>query len=300
MARENKIVKALLAGRPERKGEWRLTGDDACVLPAWALAGEVIVASTDGLEEGIHFLDGWLEPEDLAWKLVAVNLSDLAAMGAEPMGYLMALAWPERMDVELAHRMGVAFRECEAHWDCPLLGGDTDLTRGPLRLTGTMLGRTPTPLLRSAAKAGDRLFVSGPLGGAAAVVARRLAGDAPDLSNPDWQDADRRFRRPLPRLDVSRRVLGRATAAIDLSDGLLPDLERLCTSSGLAARLDLESIPFHRLVRPATVRAWGLEGGEDYELLVAGPADLKNACRDLIEIGELVSGEPGSVEVAGL
>jgi thiamine-monophosphate kinase len=261
-------------------------GDDACVVPVGGSVGRLL-ASCDALEEGVHFRQGWLSLEDLAHKLVAVNLSDVAAMGGEPFGILASIAWPSRRSRDDAERFGRALQDaCEAH-ACPLLGGDTDVRDAPLRVEATVLARCERPLLRSGGRAGDRLFVSGPLGGAALAVA---SWDGVPL--PEGDDALGRFRRPVPRLDVGRAVRDLATAAIDLSDGLRSDAARLAASSGLAARLHAHRVPLHPSV-PDADRELALSGGEDYELLVAGPAEMVSACAGLVEIGELVHGEPG-------
>ena len=286
MAREQRILDALFQGRD------RPPDDDGALL-APPSSGHLVL-TTDALEEGVHFRAGWLSLEDLAWKALAVNLSDLAAMGAEPVGYLLSLAWPESLGADEATAFGRALAEREAAWGCPLLGGDTDVRDAALRIEVTMIGRTDRPILRATARAGDSLFVSGPLGGAAAVVEKRLAGEAVDDSSDAWRDALRRFARPQPRLDVARQLAGRATALIDLSDGLRHDASRLALASGLSARLDLARIPSHPAVPADSLERLALDGGEEYELLAAGPADLEGLA-GLIRVGQLEAGPAGIV-----
>jgi thiamine-monophosphate kinase len=300
MAREDSVLSALLGDRPRspRPGFVGI-GDDACVVPAAAWRGGPVLATTDALEESVHFRPGWLSIDDLAWKLLAVNLSDLAAMGAEPVGYLLSVAWPEALPAGDARRLGRALAEAEAAHDCPLLGGDTDVRPGPLRLEATVLGTVPPgvdPLLRSGARAGDALFVTGELGGAAACVARWLRHEAVDEGQAAWRDAALRFRRPCPRLDVGRALRGRAHAVIDLSDGLSADLGHLARASGLAARVWSDAVP---VAAAARAEAAGFDlavgGGEDYELLVAGPASLAAEVPGLVRVGEVEDGPAGTV-----
>ena len=282
MAREAGILDALLEGGEPLGPDWVGPGDDCCVLPPCRPEEGRLCLSTDAVEEGVHFLATWLEPAELARRLLAACLSDLAACGATPVGWLLSVAWPEERGAEEAGRVAAALRAAEREWSCPLLGGDTDVRSGALRLEGTVLGRARRPLLRSGARAGDRLFVSGPLGGAAAFVAARLAGDGVEGRVAAWEDAGLRFARPRPRLELGARLAGRASAAIDLSDGLRADLERLARASGLDARVETERVPVHE----AADLELALGGGEDYELLVAGPAEL---ARDFPElIGALV------------
>lgn len=293
MARETGILEALLGGRAPLDPDWVGPGDDCCVLPASALDGERLCVSTDAVEEGVHFHASWQDPGGLAVRLLAACLSDLAACGARPLGWLLSVAWPEERGAEQAAGMAAALRAAEAEWSCPLLGGDTDVRAGALRLEGTVLGRARHPLLRSTARAGDRLFVSGPLGGAAAVVAARLANEPLEGRGAAWDDARRRFERPQPRLELGARLAGRASAAIDLSDGLRMDLGRLGRASALDARLVAGRIPVHE----AADLELALGGGEDYELLIAGPVGLAGDFPELIEIGELVEPRAGGGEL---
>ena len=293
MAREAGILEALLEGGAGLGPGWVGPGDDCCVLPPSAPGDGRLCLSVDALEEGVHFLADWQEPAELAHRLLAACLSDLAACGALPLGYLLSVAWPESRDAAHASALAAALREAERELGCPLLGGDTDVRAGALRLEATVLGRADAPLLRSTARAGDRLFVSGPLGGAAAVVSAWLAGESLEGRGEAWADAERRFRRPVPRLELGRRLAGRASAGIDLSDGLLPDLERLAAASGLDAVVETARLPIHE----AAGLELALAGGEDYELLVAGPPELAEEFAELVEVGRLVEPEDGGGRV---
>jgi thiamine-monophosphate kinase len=287
MAREALVLDAFFSRRS------RPRDDDGAIVPPIP-EGSSLVLTTDALEDGVHFREEWLAIEDLAWKLLAVNLSDIAAMGAEPSGYLLSIAWPEAWPAADAASLGAALEAAERAWACPLLGGDTDVRPGPIRLEVTMLGHARRPVQRSTARAGDDLYVTGPLGGAAAVVRRLLAGLPIDETDPSWIDALARFRRPVPRLDAARAVRSSASALIDLSDGLVPDARRLALASGLAAVIDASRVPVHPAVAADCVQALGLEGGEDYELLVAGDGRLAGL-PGLVRIGALEEGIAGTL-----
>lgn len=271
-------------------------GDDAAVIPAATIARRSLVVSCDALEEGVHFMPGWLSWADLAHKLVAVALSDVAAMGADPAGLLVAIAWPDAMGDDDAGAFGAALQDACALHDAPLLGGDVDVRPGPLRLEATALGACARPVLRSGARAGDGLFVTGPLGGAALCVATWLAGGALDPDVPAQADALLRFRRPRPRLDASRLLRDRATAMIDLSDGLLADATHLAHACELRAVLRVRDVPLHDAVPLQRAVELALEGGEDYELLVAGPPGL-DLIPGVMRVGELIEGDPGRVDL---
>lgn len=238
-------------------------GDDAAVLD-WP-AGRRCALSSDLFLEGAHF-DPDDDPADLGHKALAVNLSDLAAMGARPVCFTLALALPEPDDAWLA---GFSFglRALARAHDCALAGGDVSRgARGAcITVLGALDGDAPA-LRRDAARAGDRIGVTGDLGGAA-YARRHPDGDA---------DCRRRLRRPEPRVAFGRALRGLARAAIDVSDGLLLDLGRLLAASGCGGAVALEEVPL-----PAAAAAeqaadsdWlrTLGGGEDYELLFTAPA----------------------------
>lgn len=238
-------------------------GDDAAVLrPA---PGEDLVATVDAVVEGVHF-DGRSTPADVGWKALAVNLSDLAAMGARPVAALVALALPR--ETEAARIRGVArgLGACARAFGTPVVGGN--VTRaGALSLTVTVLGAVPQgrAVLREGARPGDLVAVTGTLGDAALGLAR---GAAAPLA--------RRQRRPTPRVGAGLALAGLVRAAIDVSDGLVQDLGHLCTASRVGARIGLVDLPLSAAYRRAAVRladpyAAALSGGEDYELVVAVP-----------------------------
>ncbi|MDW8478947.1 MAG: thiamine-phosphate kinase [Xanthomonadales bacterium] len=242
-------------------------GDDAALLAV--PAGARLAASCDALIEGTHFAPG-ADPADLGFKALAVNLSDLAAMGARPRWALLALQLPAAEEAWLAAFLE-GFAALAARHRVTLAGGN--LARGPLAVTVTVLGlvAAEAALRRDGARPGQRLWVTGALGAAAAALAARRAGEVPE---PAWAE---RLDRPEPRVEAGLALAGRAQAAIDLSDGLLPDLERLCRASVVGARIVAPALP----LAPGLAQRWprqalalALAGGEDYELLFAADPDL--------------------------
>ncbi|MDO4906068.1 MAG: thiamine-phosphate kinase [Lautropia sp.] len=246
-------------------------GDDCALLRALP-PGQVLAVSSDMLVEGRHFFAG-TDPAAIGHKALAVNLSDLAAMGARPLGFTLALALPsvERAWLQ-AFSHGMLSLASRA--GCPLIGGDT--TRGPLTISITVMGAVPAgqALRRDGAQAGDQIWVSGPLGAAALAVEQRRAGrraDGAAALRLDW---------PMPRFDVGLRLLGLASAAMDISDGLAGDLNHLLNASGrrgeqpLGAALYAEALPLDTVLRalPAgRAQQHVLHGGDDYELLFTVP-----------------------------
>ena len=235
-------------------------GDDCALLRP--RPGEVLALTTDALVEGVHFSPAF-SPADIGHKALAVNLSDLAAMGARPVAFLCALAFPERW---LPHLSGIArgmARLARAH-GCALAGGNVSRAR-ELSVTITAVGAVPVgqALTRAGARPGHALYLSGPLGGAAA----GLRSQAPAHRS--------RQRRPRPRVALGLALRGVASAAIDVSDGLVRDLGRLLDASGVGAEVEPERIP---RARGATLDE-ALRGGEDYELLFAVPEGRAPALR---------------------
>lgn len=240
-------------------------GDDAAVIDV--PEDRQLVVSTDTLNEGVHFLPG-ADPAGLGHKVLAVSLSDLAAMGADPRWALLNLSLPSEDDGWLDAFAG-GFRAMAGAAGVVLAGGDT--TRGPLSLTATALGLVPDgrALTRSGARAGDLVAVSGTLGDAALALRTLACGATPS------EFLHERLDRPTPRTALGRRLAGNATACIDLSDGLAADLEHILTASGratgstLGARIELAWLPATReLAGLAPGERWALQtgGGDDYEL----------------------------------
>jgi thiamine-monophosphate kinase len=240
-------------------------GDDAAVLSV--PAGQQLVTCTDTLVAGVHFLPATL-PEDIGWKALAVNLSDLAAMGAEPAWTLLALTLPES-DMHFVERFAKGFAELARDCQVALVGGDT--TQGPLSVTVTALGFVPAgaALTRGGARVGDAVFVTGTLGDAAGAL--QLLRDRRDV--PEVLLA--RMQRPQPRLAAGLMLRGLASTCIDVSDGLLADLGHVCAASGVAVELDADALPISSELADTfdaqTRRGLALSGGDDYELCFTIP-----------------------------
>jgi thiamine-monophosphate kinase len=256
--------------RPSRREDVLLgVGDDAALLSV--PPGRALVAATDTLVEGRHFLRG--TPADaIGHQSLAVNLSDLAAMGADPAWALLSLSLPE-VDESWLEGFATGLYALADRTGVELVGGDT--VRGPLVVTIEVLGFVDPAmaLRRGGARAGDLLFVSGTPGLAAAGLEVLRAGSAPATDDP----LVRRYRYAEPRLELGRSLRGVATSAMDVSDGLLGDLEKLCAASAVGAHLDLDRLPVSNLLGARFDRAdcerLVLHGGDDYELLFTLPAD---------------------------
>jgi thiamine-monophosphate kinase len=263
-------------------------GDDCAIVRLED--GERLVTSIDTLVEGVHFFPDTF-PEDVGYRAVAVALSDLAAMGARPLGMTLALTLPEVDDLWL-HAFSQGVGQASAQYGLPLVGGDT--TAGPLTLSVSVFGAVPSgqALLRSGARTGDRVCVSGPLGDAAAAVAC-LQG----LWQPDVEDAEyllQQLYRPTIPLALGRRLLGVASAAIDISDGLLADAGHVARASGVRLNIDPQLLPLSPalagLEDRESVQRWALAGGDDYQLLFTLPPGLPVPA-GATRIGAVVEGE---------
>ncbi len=248
--------------------------DDAAVLKA---LGDDIVVTTDAIVEGVHFLEGD-PPDTVARKALRVNLSDLAAKGATPVGFVLTLALRGADDAWLkpfARGLG----EDALDFGCPLLGGDTVSTPGPLMISITAFGRVPPGKMvhRSGAKPGDRVVVTGTIGDAALgldILRGGTAAAAGDAAGRELLVG--RYRVPQPRNILANAVRDHAHAAMDVSDGLAGDLAKLCEASGVSAVIDAPSIPLSAVAAILLARGTvGIEalvsGGDDYEILCAIP-----------------------------
>ena len=270
-------------------------GDDAALLYAGRNAAgedESLVVTTDMLVAGRHFVAD-VDPESLGHKALAVNLSDLAAMGARPEAFTLALALPQADERWLASFVKGMFALADRH-GCELAGGDT--TRGPLTISITALGRVPSgsALRRDHAEPGDDLWVSGELGAAAWATRERLAGRGAALPPA----ASRRLDWPEPRVALGMKLRHLARAAIDLSDGLVADLGHICERSRVAAHLDWEAMPVAAELAGLPEeerRELALAGGDDYELLFSAAPENRDALAALGERSALPLTRIGTV-----
>ena len=250
-------------------------GDDAAILAP--PAGNELLVSTDSQLCGRHFPEYSL-PEDIAKRVVAAAASDLAAMGAEPLAMTLALSLPETDELWL-HGFSMGLANVVKALGLPLVGGD--LTRGPLALTVTVMGYAPvgSSVQRRGAQPGDQLCVTGTLGDAAAALALMSGEEACllELGDPEQQYLERRFYDPTPRFELATWLREHATAAIDISDGLLADLEHVASASGVALELSREALPLSPVLQQLPrklAESWALSGGDDYELAFTVPAGI--------------------------
>lgn len=258
-------------------GAFGLTDDCAAITPT---PGHDLIVKTDPIAAGIHFLPDD-PPRDIGWKALAVNVSDLAAKGATPRAYLMALSFPEAPTRAWMHGFASGLREAQTAFGMHLIGGDTDRRPGPITISITVFGEVPTGRMvrRGTARPGDRLYVTGSLGLSALGLA--LLRDAAlaavlGIDEPAREQAIRRYRRPEPRLALRDALLTHARAAMDLSDGLAKDLGRMCRASGCGAVIELGRVPREGAAAAAVATdpaRWVdvVASGDDYEVLVAVP-----------------------------
>ncbi|MBC0853922.1 thiamine-phosphate kinase [Pantoea stewartii] len=245
-------------------------GDDCALLSV--PEKQTLAVSTDTLVSGIHFLPT-IHPADLAYKSLAVNLSDLAAMGADPAWLTLALTLPDVNESWLSSFSESLFDLLE-YYDMQLVGGDT--TRGPLSLTLGIHGLIPhgKALKRSGAKPGDWIYVTGTLGDSAAGLA--LLQHHCRIDDPAIYEAlIKRHLRPMPRVLQGQSLRSLASSAIDISDGLISDIGHVLKASGCGARINLDALPLSPALRDnfdaSQVLRWALSGGEDYELCFSVP-----------------------------
>jgi thiamine-monophosphate kinase len=257
-------------------------GDDCALVDI--TNGMDLAVSTDTMVSGTHFFPD-VDPENLGHKALAVNLSDMAAMGAMPYWAMLALTLPTVDHAWLA-AFAKGFFDLATDFNVSLIGGDT--TRGPLTLTVTIMGEVPAgaALRRNGAKAGNDVWVSGNVGDAALAVAHRHGKLV--LSEADYHEAVMRLYEPSPRVALGQALRGMATSAIDISDGLLSDLGHICRLSGVGATVDLGAIPVSAIGARHFNNDAGLTaivaGGDDYELCFTAPANSRESIADLTDV----------------
>jgi len=290
----------LAEGQPAALG---LIDDAAVLMPP---AGRELVLTADAMVAGVHFLPD--DPADtVAQKLLRVNLSDLAAMGAAPLGYLLTCAWPRDIEESWVADFARGLALDQRRYGLSVLGGDMTATPGPLTLSLTAVGHVEPgrALRRSGAHAGDRIYVSGTIGDGALgllVLSRRLHG----LSAESSEYLGERYRRPEPRLSLGRALAegALATACLDVSDGLAADLGHIARRSGLGAKVKARRVPLSFAAREALAENLSLfslllTGGDDYELCFTVAPERVRAIEalaqrlelQLTDIGYMTEGE---------
>lgn len=301
---EDELIATYFKPLATAPGALGLTDDTAFYTPP---EGHDLVLTADAIVAGIHFLPDD-PPETVARKALRVNLSDLAAKGAHPAGCLLTLALPDGIAEAWLPAFASGLQsDCDL-FGCPLYGGDTVRTEGPLWLSVTAFGILPrgTMVRRAGAKPGDRIVVTGTIGDGA--LGLRMLRDLKligqwSLSDDEAAHLAGRYRVPQPRNALADAVRAYATAAMDVSDGLAGDLAKLCNVSGVSARIEAASLPLSAAAHKALATDTGLidviaTGGDDYEILAAIPAGRLPAFRaqaraaavPVTEIGEIVAG----------
>ncbi len=300
---ERDLVEAIRRLVPRGPGVVLGVGDDAAVL---APIGAPLLVTTDAMVEGVHFRSRWLSPRELGRRAFEVSASDVAAMGGRVVAAVLALAAPPMLPVASLRAIVAGVRDGARRAGGALVGGNL-ASAGELSLTVTVVGAVHDgPVTRAGARPGDRLFVTGSLGGAAFGLRSLLAARSIAAA------AVGRWKRPRARLSAGAALARRGVAAamIDLSDGLLIDTDRLCAASGVGARIDAGRLPLARALRhlaPAEARRVAVGGGEDYELLFAVRPDRLAALRAVrnalgcavTEIGEVVRGRDVTIVADG-
>jgi thiamine-monophosphate kinase len=268
-------------------------GDD-CALVQLSRGMELAV-SVDTMVSGTHFFPD-VDPETLGHKALAVNLSDMAAMGAMPYWAMLALTLP-KVDHDWLAAFAKGFFDLADEFEVSLVGGDT--TRGPLTLTVTIMGEVPVgaALRRSGAKAGNDIWVSGRIGDAALAVAHRHG--KLQLDDEDYRQAVMRLYEPTPRVTLGQALRGLATSAIDVSDGLLADLSHICKLSGVGATVELAAIPLSPIGAKHVASEAGLRavvaGGDDYEICFTAHPNSRESLQDLARMLDVPLARIGQV-----
>lgn len=266
--------------RPLAEGQPGALGlaDDAALVDV--APGRRLVVTADAIVAGVHFFAD--DPPDLvARKLLRVNLSDLAAMGARPRAYLICLALPKSVGADWLEAFCRGLRADQEEFGLALIGGDTVATPGPIVLSLTALGEA-TPgdeLRRSGARPGDLVFVSGTIGDAALGLAARRGG-LEALPGKLREQVIARYHLPRPRVELGMRLRGLARAALDISDGLVGDLDHVCAASGVGAVVEWPRVPLSEAGKRAVEAERALvpavlAGGDDYELLFTAPPEAE-------------------------
>ena len=297
------IIKHYFTVANHRKDVVMGPGDDCAILQV--PANTLLAVSTDTLVSGVHFFAD-MDPAALGHKALAVNLSDLAAMGADPCWVSLALTLPE-VDHDWIKQFCAGFFELAEYYNVALIGGD--MTKGPLSITVTVQGTLPEGkgLMRSGAGVGDGIYVTGTLGDAALGLQQVLGNIAVPAEHQEF--VRNKFEHPHPRILVGQALRDVATSALDLSDGLAGDLAHICRASNLRAQIEVEQLPLSDAMQASVSQeqAWelALTGGDDYELCFTVPELYRGQLETALahcgvkftRVGRMLSGEP-SVDLA--
>jgi thiamine-monophosphate kinase len=296
---EERLIAHVFGPLATHPGALNLTDDCAVIAPP---TGCDLVLTTDTIIGGVHFFNDDAA-HAVACKALRVNLSDLAAKGAAPLGYLMSLALPRDIGQDWLTEFAEGLRGDAERYACPLLGGDTDRTPGPITIAVSMFGSVPagTMVRRTGARPGDLVFVSGTIGDAALGLALRNdpARDWP-LTPAHMQHLTDRYLLPQPRNALAEAVRAHASAAMDVSDGLVGDLSKLARVSQVAANIEVARVPVSDAARaliaaePA-MQVPALTGGDDYEIVCAVPPDKADSFKAAATVAQVSVSEIGVI-----
>ena len=301
LSAEDRLIAHFFRPLASHPGALGLSDDAAFITPP---PGCDLVLKTDAIIGGVHFF-AEDSAREVARKALRVNLSDLAAKGAAPLGFLLSLALPREIGDDWLADFADGLRADAGEFGCPLFGGDTDRTPGPITVSIAMFGSVPqgTMVRRAGAQAGDRVFVSGTIGDAALGLALRKGADW-KLEATQRQHLAARYLLPQPRNALAEAVRAHASAAMDVSDGLAGDLAKLCRVSKVGAEIEVARVPLSDAAKAAiacdpAMLETALTGGDDYEVVCTVPpaqaagfrAAAQAAQVAVTEIGEIVAGE---------
>ena len=298
LSAEDRLIAEYFKPIATHPGALALTDDAAFITPA---PGTDVVLKTDAIIGGVHFF-AEDDARDVARKALRVNLSDLAAKGSTPLGFLVSLALPKDIGADWLKRFALGLRDDAEAYACPLFGGDTDRTPGPVTVSISMFGSVPTGAMvrRAGARAGDRVFVTGTIGDAALGLVLRQ-GATWNLTAAQRDHLLARYLLPQPRNALADAVRAFASAAMDVSDGLAGDLAKLCRVSGVAARIDAAAVPLSEAARAAlrldpALRETALTGGDDFEVLCTVPPAKADAFRAAAQAAQVPVADIGVIE----
>ena len=275
---EDRLIARYFRPLARHPGAFGLLDDAATLTPP---TGHDVVLTTDAIVGGVHFFPDD-PPDTIAKKALRGNLSDLAAKGAKPAGFLLSLALPQTVGEDWLEGFACGLGADADAYGCPLLGGDSVRTGGPVTISIAAFGTLPggTMVRRSGAHAGDRLVVTGTIGDAALGLLVRRDGEAAKRWRLDQSERDRlldRYLLPRPRNALAEALRQHASAAMDVSDGLAGDLAKLCAASGVGGDVEIARVPLSRAAQRAiaadrSLIETALTGGDDYEIVAAVPA----------------------------
>jgi thiamine-monophosphate kinase len=295
---EDRLIADYFKPLATHPGALGLTDDAAFLTPA---PGTDVVLKTDAIIGGVHFF-AEDDARDVARKALRVNLSDLAAKGATPLGFLVSLALSKDAGGDWLTRFALGLREDAEAFACPLFGGDTVRTPGPVMVSVAMFGRVPTGAMvrRAGARPGHRVFVSGSIGDAALGLVLRQ-GVTWNLTSAQRDHLISRYLLPQPRNALADAVRAYASASMDVSDGLAGDLAKLCRVSGVAAKIDVAAVPLSEAARAAiaidpALRDTALTGGDDFEVLCAVPEPMAEAFHSAAHTARVPVADIGVIE----